>query len=125
MYDRLYYSRLNNGFVPGGGGDGGGPTGTKISPGGGADDGSVKLVAMEDFEHEEDGDLGFVEGDLLLGMKLKGEWWTGKYRDDGSGSGSIGHFPNSYVAKEGEEHLWAPTEESESEESEEESEMEN
>ena len=30
---------MNNGFVPGGGGDGGGPTGTKISPGGGADDG--------------------------------------------------------------------------------------
>ena len=77
---------------------------------------------MEDFEHEEDGDLGFVEGDLLLGMELKGEWWTGKHRD-GSGSGSIGHFPSSYVAKEGEEHLWVPEESEESEEESEEEEI--
>jgi hypothetical protein len=48
-----YYPRLKNGFEPGGGGDGGGPIGTKISPvdeadigggGGGRTDGDDKYT---------------------------------------------------------------------------------
>ena len=54
------------------------------------------LVAIEDFEAEEDGDIGFREGDELWGLKKHDGWWTGRHTDATEG---IGHFPADEVVE--------------------------
>ena len=54
------------------------------------------LVAIEDFEAEEDGDIGFKEGDELWGLKRHDGWWTGRHTDATEG---IGHFPADEVVE--------------------------
>ena len=77
-------------------------------------EGGVILVAMENFEQEEEDDLGFVEGDLLIGLKLKGEWWTGKHK--GKQNTRVAHFPANHVIEKGKEHLYVPVEDATSDE---------
>jgi len=60
----------------------------------------VILVAMHDFVEEEDDDLGFLVGDILIGLRLTGDWWTGHHQhtDD-----VVAHFPKDFVIEKGRE----------------------
>ena len=51
-----------------------------------------KFVALYDFVGEQDGDLGFVEGEILTVTSQKGEWFEGR-----NSKGQRGVFPANYV----------------------------
>lgn len=52
-------------------------------------------VAQYDYEKDEDNEVEFVEGDLIIEIDfVDEEWWSGK----NSRTGEIGVFPASYVA---------------------------
>ena len=51
------------------------------------------VVAVFDFEAQEETDLGFKKGDKIEVIKRDGDWWTGRI---GSREGT---FPFNYVKK--------------------------
>lgn len=59
----------------------------------------VRLVAMLDFDAEEEDDLELRQGDILIGYSLEEGWWSG-IKEGGS---KVGDFPANYVVREGEE----------------------
>lgn len=55
----------------------------------------VTAVAEYDYEKDEDNEVGFSEGDLIVGIEfVDEEWWSGK----NSATGETGLFPASYVS---------------------------
>jgi len=54
---------------------------------------SNEYVAAFDFAGEQDGDLPFVTGDVIVVTLQDGDWWTGKL------GGKEGIFPGNYVSK--------------------------
>lgn len=59
----------------------------------------VRLVALLDFKAEEEDDLEFSQGDILIGYSLEEGWWSGVKE----GSSFVGDFPSNYVVREGAE----------------------
>jgi hypothetical protein len=56
-------------------------------------------VAEYDYEKEEDNELGFKEGDLIVEIDfVDTEWWSGKH----SKTGEVGLFPATYVKRQDE-----------------------
>ncbi|EDK38293.2 hypothetical protein PGUG_02391 [Meyerozyma guilliermondii ATCC 6260] len=54
-------------------------------------------VAEYDYEKEEDNELGFKEGDLIVEIDfVDTEWWSGKH----SKTGEVGLFPATYVKRQ-------------------------
>lgn len=52
-------------------------------------------IAEYDYEKDEDNEIGFNEGDLIIEIDfVDEEWWSGKH----SISGEVGLFPASYVS---------------------------
>ena len=51
-----------------------------------------KMVALYDFEGQQVGDLGFVEGEIITVTSQKGEWFQGY-----NSKGEMGTFPGNYV----------------------------
>lgn len=52
-------------------------------------------VAEYTYEKDEDNEIGFEEGDLIIEIEFVDEdWWSGKH----SKSGEVGLFPSSYVS---------------------------
>ncbi|XP_039599766.1 intersectin-1 isoform X2 [Polypterus senegalus] len=60
------------------------------SPGKPADPGE-EYIAMYTYESNEQGDLTFQQGDVILVTKKEGDWWTGVVGD------KTGVFPSNYV----------------------------
>lgn len=57
---------------------------------------NISAVAEYDYEKEEDNELGFNEGDLIVEIELVDpEWWSGKH----SKTGEVGLFPATYVKR--------------------------
>lgn len=55
---------------------------------------SVSAVAQYDYEKDEDNEVAFSEGDIIIEIEfVDEEWWTGK----NSRTGESGLFPGSYV----------------------------
>ncbi|OVF10109.1 putative actin-binding protein [Clavispora lusitaniae] len=55
----------------------------------------VKAVAQYDYEKDEDNEIGFAEGDLIVEIEfVDEEWWSGKHVK----TGEVGLFPGSYVS---------------------------
>ena len=54
---------------------------------------SKRLVALHNFNSNEDGDLAFKKGAILIGTRLDGDWWEGSHE----ASGKTGSFPKNYV----------------------------
>ena len=50
-------------------------------------------MAAFDFGGEQDGDLPFVTGDVIIVTSQDGDWWTGKL------GSKEGIFPGNYVTK--------------------------
>eukprot|EP00946_MAST-07B_sp_MAST-7B-sp1_P003733 g3733.t1 len=60
----------------------------------------VRLRAEHTFESEDDTDLNFLEGDILIGYQLNQGWWEGEHTtnvDDATGQPLKGMFPDNYV----------------------------
>ncbi|KAI5949195.1 ABP1 [Candida theae] len=56
--------------------------------------GSVTATAEYDYEKDEDNEIGFEEGDLIVEIDFVDEdWWSGKH----SKTGEVGLFPANYV----------------------------
>lgn len=56
-------------------------------------------MAEYDYEKEEDNELGFKEGDLIVEIDfVDTEWWSGKH----SKTGEVGLFPATYVKRQDE-----------------------
>ncbi|KAI5965754.1 ABP1 [Candida pseudojiufengensis] len=56
--------------------------------------GSNTAIAEYDYEKDEDNEIGFEEGDLIVEIDFVDEdWWSGKH----SKTGEIGLFPANYV----------------------------
>ncbi|CAD1811358.1 Cofilin/tropomyosin-type actin-binding family protein [Candida parapsilosis] len=56
--------------------------------------GSVTATAEYDYEKDEDNEIGFEEGDLIIEIDFVDEdWWSGKH----SKTGEVGLFPANYV----------------------------
>ncbi|CCE82790.1 Piso0_002536 [Millerozyma farinosa CBS 7064] len=54
----------------------------------------VSAIAEYDYEKDEDNELGFEEGDLIVDIDfVDEEWWSGKH----SKTGEVGLFPAAYV----------------------------
>ena len=53
----------------------------------------TRLVALHDFNSNEDGDLAFKKGAILIGTELTGDWWEGRHE----ANGKTGSFPKNYV----------------------------
>ncbi|GEQ66882.1 hypothetical protein JCM33374_g545 [Metschnikowia sp. JCM 33374] len=52
-------------------------------------------IAEYDYEKEEDNEIGFSEGDLIVEIEFVDEdWWSGKH----SVTGEVGVFPGNFVA---------------------------
>ncbi|OBA22228.1 hypothetical protein METBIDRAFT_148747 [Metschnikowia bicuspidata var. bicuspidata NRRL YB-4993] len=52
-------------------------------------------IAEYDYEKEEDNEIGFREGDLIVDIEFVDEdWWSGKH----SVSGEVGVFPGNFVS---------------------------
>lgn len=52
-------------------------------------------VAEYDYEKEEDNEIGFAEGDLIVEIEFVDEnWWSGKH----SVTGEVGVFPGNFVS---------------------------
>ena len=58
---------------------------------------ATRLVAVEHFDAEEEGDVGFEEGVVLWGLELVEGWWTGQRNDK---IGGMGQFPDDVVVAE-------------------------
>lgn len=57
--------------------------------------GKPSAVAEYDYEKDEDNEIGFSEGDLIIEIEFVDEdWWSGKHSE----TGEVGLFPSSYVA---------------------------
>jgi amphiphysin len=54
---------------------------------------SKKCCALYDFQAEQDGDLEFVTGDLIICTKTDGEWWEGR----NVRTNKTGTFPANYT----------------------------
>lgn len=53
-----------------------------------------KAIADYDYEKDEDNEIAFAEGDLIVEIDfVDEEWWSGKH----SKSGEVGLFPSTYV----------------------------
>ena len=65
----------------------------QLKPSGG---GGTKCCALYDFKAEQDGDLDFVKGDLIMCTKTEGEWWSGR----SVRTGKTGTFPSNYVDRQ-------------------------
>lgn len=50
-----------------------------------------EYIAMYTYESNEQGDLTFQQGDVIVVTKKEGDWWTGVV------SGKTGVFPSNYV----------------------------
>uniref|UniRef100_A0A3B3S449 Intersectin-1 n=1 Tax=Paramormyrops kingsleyae TaxID=1676925 RepID=A0A3B3S449_9TELE len=50
-----------------------------------------EYIAMYTYESNEQGDLTFQQGDVILVIKKEGDWWTG------ATAGRTGVFPSNYV----------------------------
>ena len=50
------------------------------------------LIAIHNFKGDQPGDLPFAKHEKLIGLELKGDWWTGKNEQ-----GKLGSFPTNYV----------------------------
>ncbi|KAG2735017.1 hypothetical protein G9P44_001231 [Scheffersomyces stipitis] len=60
----------------------------------------ASAVAEYDYVKDEDNEIGFAEGDLIVEIEFTDEeWWTGKH----SKSGEVGLFPAAYVSLKKEE----------------------
>jgi hypothetical protein len=57
-----------------------------------SDDESNKYKADYTFPGDQDGDLPFMEGDIITVLKKEGEWWVGEIH------GKQGLFPSTYVS---------------------------
>lgn len=56
---------------------------------------SVIATAEYDYVKDEDNEIGFAEGDLIVDIEFTDEeWWTGKH----SKTGEVGLFPAAYVS---------------------------
>lgn len=63
-------------------------------------------VAEYTYEKDEDNEIGFEEGDLIIEIDfVDDDWWSGKH----SKSGEIGLFPSSYVVLQELDSSSAPT----------------
>lgn len=59
---------------------------------------SVSALAEYDYEKDEDNEIGFVEGDLIVAIEFADEeWWSGV----NSRTGESGLFPATYVTLQG------------------------
>uniref|UniRef100_A0A8C7FW61 Intersectin 1 n=1 Tax=Oncorhynchus kisutch TaxID=8019 RepID=A0A8C7FW61_ONCKI len=58
-----------------------------------------KYIAMYTYESNEQGDLTFQQGDVIVVTKKEGDWWTGVV------SGKTGVFPSNYVKPKDSEGL--------------------
>lgn len=57
-------------------------------------------IAEYDYEKDENNEIGFAEGDLIVEIDfVDDDWWSGKH----SKSGETGLFPSSYVALQNDE----------------------
>lgn len=57
----------------------------------------ITAVAQYDYEKDEDNEIGFEEGDLIVDIEfVDEEWWSGTH----SKTGELGLFPGSYVQVE-------------------------
>ncbi|KAK6454924.1 uncharacterized protein RJT20DRAFT_53407 [Scheffersomyces xylosifermentans] len=69
---------------------------------------SASAIAEYDYEKDEDNEIGFAEGDLIIEIEFTDdEWWTGKH----SKTGETGLFPAAYVSlkeSSGEEEKTVP-----------------
>uniref|UniRef100_A0A3Q2T863 Intersectin-1 n=1 Tax=Fundulus heteroclitus TaxID=8078 RepID=A0A3Q2T863_FUNHE len=52
---------------------------------------AVQYVAMYTYESNEQGDLSFQQGDIVVVTRKEGDWWTGMV------GGKMGVFPSNYV----------------------------
>ncbi|KAG7662741.1 ABP1 [[Candida] subhashii] len=56
---------------------------------------SITATAEYDYEKDEDNEIAFAEGDLIVDIEFTDEeWWTGKH----SKTGEVGLFPAAYVS---------------------------
>lgn len=51
----------------------------------------AEYVAMYTYESNEQGDLSFQQGDVVVVTRKEGDWWTGVV------GGKTGVFPSNYV----------------------------
>uniref|UniRef100_A0A4W5N2D4 Intersectin-1 n=1 Tax=Hucho hucho TaxID=62062 RepID=A0A4W5N2D4_9TELE len=58
-----------------------------------------EFIAMYTYESNEQGDLTFQQGDVIVVTKKEGDWWTGVV------SGKTGVFPSNYVKPKDSEGL--------------------
>ncbi|KAG7192339.1 uncharacterized protein KQ657_001737 [Scheffersomyces spartinae] len=66
----------------------------RASPAPAAADIGISAVAEYDCEADEDNELSFKEGDVIIEIeKIDADWWKGKH----STTGAVGLFPASYV----------------------------
>ncbi|RLV96339.1 Protein app1 [Spathaspora sp. JA1] len=55
---------------------------------------SKSATAEYDYEKDEDNEIGFKEGDLIVEIEFVDEdWWSGKHKS----TGAVGLFPSNYV----------------------------
>lgn len=67
---------------------------------------SVTAVAEYDYEKDEDNELSFAEGDLIIEIDfVDDDWWSGKH----SSTGEVGLFPATYVSLKEESSAAAKT----------------
>uniref|UniRef100_A0A8C7NQY8 Intersectin-1 n=1 Tax=Oncorhynchus mykiss TaxID=8022 RepID=A0A8C7NQY8_ONCMY len=59
----------------------------------------IEYIAMYTYESNEQGDLTFQQGDVIVVTKKEGDWWTGVV------SGKTGVFPSNYVKPKDSEGL--------------------
>ncbi|CAX42158.1 actin-binding protein, putative [Candida dubliniensis CD36] len=56
---------------------------------------SVTATAEYDYEKDEDNEIGFSEGDLIIDIEfVDDDWWQGKHAE----TGEVGLFPATYVS---------------------------
>ena len=59
-----------------------------------AKQGSASATAAYDYEKDEDNEISFAEGDLIVEIEfVDDDWWSGKHSE----SGAVGLFPANYV----------------------------
>lgn len=61
-------------------------TNTEPPPGG------RRLIAVHSFAGDAEGDLPFSQGEEIVGLRLDGQWWTGR-----NTAGATGSFPANFV----------------------------
>ena len=67
-------------------------------PDGFRDEGSLRVMAIADFEPERENDLGFRTGDFIVVKKrFRSGWWIGYLETESSRSS--GYFPRTYVTE--------------------------